>query len=230
MSFTANDSRKELNCPRDCVHHAEGCLLGYPFEQQAFLLRHDPSVRERIAEVESNEFRVFWTSALGRTSQQNAPPCYHNHSEALPDCRYSVCGHLPETVSKAKEAMRRYEQRMRDEYAQRLFVIDTTGLGDNMAVTLERIRSNAPECLVVSMDEEGLDGLLSQIREAIQGRLGSRARRVSIYSAQPEVRNHAWTQVLDGIDANLDYLATWDIVRPAHFASKRVLHYRTSDD
>ena len=230
MNFTNNDSRKDLSCPRDCVHHSEGCMLDYPFEQQEFLLRHDPSIRQKIAKVESNEFRVFWASALGRPSQKDAPPCYHNHSEALPDCQYSVCGHLPETVSKAKEAMRRYEQRMRDEYAQRFFVIDTTGLGDNMSVTLDRIRCNAPEYLELHVDEEGLDGLLKRIREAIQGKIGSRVRRVTVYSAQPEVRDHAWAEVLENIDTSLDYLATWDIVKPSRYASKRVIHYRASDD
>lgn len=71
-----------LSCPRDCVHHGEGCLLGYPVGPLEHFRRMNSGYRRRIEAVRSDIFRSKWTQRLGTCAPDGAPPCYHNEASS----------------------------------------------------------------------------------------------------------------------------------------------------
>lgn len=82
-----------LDCPRDCVHYAEGCMLGHPVRQMAYMRKMHSVYRERIRIVRSDAFRSSWRTTLGRCPPDGAAPCYHTETEC-PACTVSRCQHV----------------------------------------------------------------------------------------------------------------------------------------
>lgn len=81
-----------LECPRDCVHHAEGCLLGYPVGSLQYFRRMNSPYREKIRMVRSDAFRTLWKSRLERCPPDGAPPCYHSDAQST-ECRGTRCAY-----------------------------------------------------------------------------------------------------------------------------------------
>ncbi len=82
-----------LDCPRDCAHYAEGCMLGHPVRQMAHMRRMNSIYRERIRTVRSDAFRSSWQETLGRCPPNGAAPCYHTNTESS-ECTASCCWHV----------------------------------------------------------------------------------------------------------------------------------------
>lgn len=79
-----------LDCPRDCVHYGEGCLLSYPVRPLDYFRRMNSPLRDQITWVRSDSFRELWRKQLNRCPPKGAMPCYHTSVECS-GCEGSKC-------------------------------------------------------------------------------------------------------------------------------------------
>lgn len=95
---TDNELRQDgqtyaLSCPRDCIHHGEGCLLGYPIGPLDHFRKMNSGYRRRVEAVRSDIFRSKWTQRLGTCAPDGAPPCYHNGASSR-ECFGKKCMYI----------------------------------------------------------------------------------------------------------------------------------------
>jgi len=213
-----------LRCPRDCVHYGEGCLLGFPAEQLRYFQRHNNPEQHAIARMRSDNNRLFWTSTLGRVPRPDAPPCYHNRNEATPDCLYSACGHLPETVARVRKQAAITQAALIAEYGQRLFLIDSTGTKEH-ELAMDRVRRNAIRKQEFVAGDGGIDQLIAEmVAHACAVMDDGLPIRISVYSLQDRVRDFDWETAFKAYRRQINYLGVWMITRsPRHWVDRKVL-------
>lgn len=213
-----------LSCPRDCVHYGEGCLLGFPAEQLRYFQRHNNPEQHAIPRLRSDSNRLFWTSALGRSPRPDAPPCYHNRSEATPECQYSVCGHLPKTVARARRQAAINQAVHIAEYEQRLFLIDSTGTEEH-GRAMDRVRRNSIRKQEFVSGDGGIEQLIDKmVAHACAVMDYGLPIRISVYSLQDGVRDFDWKLAFKAYRKQINYLGVWEITRTPHpWIHRRVL-------
>lgn len=213
-----------MRCPRDCVHYGEGCLLGFPVEDLRYFQRHSNPDNEAIPRARSDSHRLFWTTALGRAAPPDTPPCYHNGNEATPDCQYSICGHLPKTVARARKQAAINQAAKLKEYGQRLFLIDSTGTEEH-ELAMGRVRRNAIRKQEFVAGDGDIDQLIAEmVAYACAVMDDGLPIRISVYSLQDRVRDFDWETAFKAYRRQINYLGVWMITRsPRHWVDRKVL-------